>query len=238
MQTTTRDVAAWYPQVIRKHRTWLSSFPPEHLRTWKQLFHLNVEAGVHEACVRELLERNTDAVEPAKELGMGGPDFLCRVGQERFYVVATCLTMDAVSDHTGLPADLDPRARTSRDLAALILGEVLDKSPQCSGLDAPCLLAVGTFHSGGSMLCGEEVRVQNVLTSTTGLLSLTPEQGEVASGILVCGFGCRVWRQGWPVRGVLCPAAGRPFSRRLLPGIRFCELVPGHEQARFRVKWG
>jgi hypothetical protein len=239
MQTTMHDVAAWYPQVIRKHRTWLASFPPEHLRAWKESFHSNAEVGVFEACVRELLEQHTDGVEPAQELDVGGPDFLCSVGKERFYVVAACLMMETVREHTGLPADLEPRARTYRDLTALIRKEMMDKGSRCIGLDAPCLLAVGTFHSGGSILCGEELQVQNVLTSAAGpWMPPDAERGGAASGILVCGFGCRVWRLGWPVRGILRPAAWRPFRRELLPGIRFCGLEPGHERGRPRVRWG
>jgi len=259
-----------YAAEIKAHRQWLSTFGPERARRWERLLTSNEEAALCEACVRELMEKHVDHVEPAEDLEGGGPDFLCAVGEARFYVEATCLASDAVTGHTGLSARLDPKAgfRSYDDLTAKVQAAVKKKTPQCSDLDAPCLLAVGTFHFEASGLCGDELHTQHLLTSKTDIsMAFDPEVGEFVgdmipttdleyssvlrgvsstlaeaerrpiSGILLCGFGCEVHGEGWPVRGVLHPDSVRPFPRGLLPRIRFCELEPGFERGVLTPKW-
>jgi hypothetical protein len=265
-----RTLSDSYVAEITSHRKWLSVFEPERLRRWEQLLASNEEAALCEACVREFLQKHVDRMEPAEQLDSGGPDFACSVGEERFYVEATCLTMDVVSKHTGLPANFDPNAgpRNYCDLTALIKAEASNKTPQCSGLDAPCLLAVGTFHFEASGLCGDEHHSANVLTSNTGIsMRFDPELGEAVgdmvpstdlrhssvlrkgktslvesarrpiSGFLVCGFGCTVRGGEWPVLGAMHPDAARPFTRALLPAVRFCELEPGFEHGVLTPRW-
>jgi hypothetical protein len=258
-----------YGEIVDAHRGWLIHFDSAHGRRWEQLLASNEGAGLCEACVRELLQQHEVEVSPSEDPATGGPDFGCSAGGHRFYVEATCLTMDVVTKRTGLNARFVENAgpRCYDDLTALVQRETVKKTPQCSNLDAPCLLAVGTFHYEGSGLCRDEMHVQHVLTSKTGIsMAFDTERGEAVgdmisstdgrlssvvrpgateveaarrpiSGILLCGFGCEFSGEGWPVRGALHPDAARPFPRELLPDIRFCELAPGYEQGVLTVKW-
>jgi hypothetical protein len=87
----------------------------------------------------------------------------------------------------------------------------------------------------GPMIHSTDLRYSSFLKPGTDT-GVEPARKPI-SGIIACGFGCSVWREGTPVRGVLHPDAARPFPRRLLPRIRFCELVPGYETGGLSPRW-
>ena len=192
------------------------------------------------------------------------PDFLCEKGGERFYVEVTCLHIDRVSEATSLSHFASPGAQNYANLNRAIFQEVIGKTRQCAALDAPALVAVGTFHYQASALCFQKKHIEMLLTGdsmiswlintqtgksvgdlflSTKLRSATflkpggrhgPQAARLpVSGLLLGGFGCDPVH----VYGLLHPDPKRPFDRRLLDRIEFCELLRDDAQAALSVKW-
>jgi hypothetical protein len=166
---------------IARHRTWLDRFPAAYRAKWEQQFASAEESAMCEAHVREVLEANGAEVSPADDPAAGGPDFRCTVAGRHFYVEVTCLTRDVVTRWTNLepslPASRGPRSYN--DLTALVRQKASKKAVQCSELDAPCLLALGTFDIRASVVCVDELHIQHILTSHTGIgMAFDGEIGE------------------------------------------------------------
>lgn len=244
------------------HRKWLAHFGPEHSAKWEELYRSQREPALFEACVRALLARHVESIVPNDRLGVGGPDFLCAARGERFYVEATCILQDIATKATGLPAEFSPDGgpRTHGHLTRQILNEAVGKAKQCADLDAPCLLAAGTFHFWASAVCCDELFGDFVLTSPTGISGHVDEAGDPVgepfhstdlrsssvarhddgqiisrrrsiSGFLLCGLGVAEWK----ATGFLHPDPVRRFDRRLLPKIPFRELAPEYVEGKFLV---
>lgn len=88
-----------------QHAHWLASFDPRHRRKWESLLGNDPEAAMCEAHVRLLLAENGNDVVPNEDLAGGdkSPDFLCQQDGLSFYVEVTCLSIDKVTEATGLP---------------------------------------------------------------------------------------------------------------------------------------
>jgi len=155
-----------YTAEIENHRKWLASFGNNRLTNWKQLLAADPEAAVVEACTREFLQEHVAEVKPAEDPTSGGPDFCCAQAGRHFYVEATCMKEAAVTQATGLPP-LPEGAFDFGTLTPKVLDECRNKAPQCSRLDAPCLLAIGTVHPAASVICFNRDFVPEVLTGDT-----------------------------------------------------------------------
>jgi len=255
-----------HARFIESHRAWLARFPAAYAGKWEQLLSANEEAALVEAHVREILVANVESIRPFEDAAHGGPDFECLQGQNRFYAEASALGISSVSKATNLRHEIKPGPtfHTYRDLTRLIQARAKKKANQCSELDAPCLLAIGTLHFEASTLVSDELHMQHVLISETGLsMEFDEERGEAkgpmipttdlqhsavlgvdddseveaqrrsVSALLIAGLGTDPVH----VKGMLHPGAVRPFSRALLPRIRFCELDDGYRDGRFRPVW-
>lgn len=256
----------YYQEEIDSHREWLRSFGAERLRKWEQLLSAQEEPAIVEACTRHFLGPHVDRIEPAEDRAQGGPDFRCFRGGSSYYVEVTCITRCVLTAKTELPDDLKSGARFYGLLAQQVLQECKNKAPQCSALDAPCLLAIGTLHCRGRTVLFPKLRVEEILTSETKIrMRFDYGRGETIGGPIqttdlqnaaFCRKGRNPDREielarqsisglllcafGLPpvteVRGVLHPCPKRPFDRRLLPDVEFCKLE-GYDTGELRPRW-
>ena len=138
------------------------------------------------------------------------------------------------------------------------------KAKQCSGLDHPTLVAVGTFHTAASVLCVSKPHVDMLLTGETKIAwnidvrtggpvgdtflqtelysaaFLRPdEQSEVgfARGSISGLMICGLGVEPPRVIGVLHPQPARSFDASLLGGVEFGEVQIDRESRRLHVCW-
>lgn len=252
--------------LAEQHARWLAGFDPRHRHKWESLLGNDPEAARCEAHVRLMLADNGNHVVPNEDLAGGDktPDFLCQQAGQSFYVEVTCLSIDKVTEVTGFPDVRDCGEMICyAPLNSAIFNACRQKTPQCAGLDHPCLVAVGTFHFEASKSCVRKLLLKDLLTGSllitcdidgtgaavgdvyqsTRLESAAfirpDEDGEVeharrpVSGIVVCGFGCHPPN----IFGVLHPSPARQFDRRLLPNIKFCRLTEGYDSGMMSTDW-
>ncbi len=226
----------WHASLINEHRAWLARFnKPERVKLWDGLLDREPEEALCEALVRQLLNEHVYIVSPEEDLSAGGPDFRCLQMNQHFYVATVCLTMDAVTEATGLP-HLSRQESGYRSLTQCLFDACNRKAQTCAKRDdASCLLAVATLQRAASeIFFHDKTAVESLLTSDPDLPhAFTESARECISGVLLCGFGLAPPT----VHGVLNPDAAHPFDRRLLPGIRFCRVVFGEGEEHLRVAW-
>jgi hypothetical protein len=252
-------------RLIKKFVKWIERFDRRHARNWAKLYHVEPEAAMCEATYWGLLTDCGVEVEPNANLAfsMKAPDYVCQKDGHTFYVEVTCIKIDTATNKTSLshvtPSSFQHYAR----LNDAIFSECRQKTPQCSSVSAPCLVAVGTFHHTASTICvakhhledlltgepllawnfdgsrGEAVGDPYVVTHLRSAAFLMPSEGKAAlarspiSGVLVGGFGCRPP----DVYGLLHPNPGHAFDRALLDRIEFCRLSDGYETGDLSVEW-
>ena len=246
------------------HVQWLVQQKKGYEAKWKRLFSSDPEAATCEAVARYILAANVDCVQPADDPGTGGPDFVCFVGKNKFYVEVTCLTVDAVTKATGIQNCQPSGASNFSLLTDTIKYECGSKAAQCANLDAPCLLFLGTFHFW-SMSCFERCYLEQCLTGSTEISWLVnPQTGNAATApvhstslnnsVFVRPDGEK--RQIEPARktisgmlianmalkepqvnGLLHPDAARPFDPDLLSRIPFGKLTQEYSKGSFSVTW-
>ena len=197
-------------RVLDKFISWIEQFDLRHARAWAHRYKADPEAGTCEAMSWGVLTDCGVAVEPNADLtgAKKAPDFVCRKDDRKFYVEVTCIRIDTASEHSALPPVFTPGARTYRPLNDAIFAEVTAKTPQCANLDAPCVLAVGTFHYHASVSCIRKTFVEWLLTGETSIARyFDPRRGE---------------------------AVGRPFQSTNLKSATFLKPSPliGVEPAR------
>ncbi len=145
-----------------------------------------------------------------------------------------------------------------------VFAECVNKAPQCGGLDAPALVAVGTFHATAAMIGFKKVLVRGMLTGktqmtwdidiqtgqqvgdtyeTTALQAAaflkpdkTQEVGFARSSISGVLL-CGLGTEPGQCLGVLHPNPARPFDPALLPGIEFGEVEIDRGSGQLRVRW-
>ncbi|HBI45152.1 MAG TPA: hypothetical protein DDY78_20190 [Planctomycetales bacterium] len=160
----------YFKELADEHRTWLASFDARHRDDWERLLNGNVEAACCEVAVRRLLESFGVAVEPNEQLRAdgGGPDFRCERNGTHFYTEVTCVLCATATSRTGIseePSGFAPFAPFG--MTEAIFSECVGKAKQCRDMDAPTIVAVGTFHSFAAMTCFKKVIVSSVLTGKT-----------------------------------------------------------------------
>lgn len=226
----------WHASLINEHRAWLARFnEPERVKLWDELLESATEDALCEALVRRLLNDHVYIVSAEEDLSAGGPDFRCLQMNRHFYVETTCLTIDAVTEATGL-IHLSRQESGYRPLTPCLFDACNGKALACAGRDdAPCLLAVATLHRAASeIFFHDRAAVEALLTSGPQVAhELSEVARESVAAMLLCGFGI----EPATVHGVLNPDAAQPFDRRLLPEIPFCQVQQTESGEAPGVDW-
>jgi len=254
-----------YSKLIDKHRIWIGVFGKQRLSRWEDLLNANPEAAICEAATRELLSGYGINIKPHEDVSFGGPDFLCVKNNNLVYVEVTCITKEKITRKTTL--DDSPRgAAYYRLLTKTFLEELRNKVPQCSNLDAPCIVAIGTLHRQAGYKCFGKHAAEDLLTGTP-LISMKFDHkkargiGDIyqstdlrdsafirfdktLTGQIECARNpisavllCAFGYSPIKVVGVLHPNPNYKFDRSLLPDTEFCRLVKGYETDLLRVEW-
>lgn len=150
---------------------WLKNFEQVHLKRWSRLRSTAPEAAMCEARYWEFLTAHGVAVSPFEFIGRGPqPDFVCFKNNTKFYVEVTCILIQTATRATKLQHIPHQRGGGYyKCLNGQIFNEVKNKTPKCEGLDAPCVVAVGTFHFGASWLCITKQEIEQLVTGETEL---------------------------------------------------------------------
>ncbi len=249
-------------RVLDQFIKWIEQpqFDQRHATNWGKLYRNNPEAAMCEAYFWAVMHDCGVDVEPNPNIT---PDFVCRKGDNRFYVEVTCVQIDTATRKTNLEPLPDQTATSYQSLNEAILGETKNKTSKCANLDAPCIVAIGTFHYQASVL-GVRKRFMEWLHTDpcigmtfdvkAGRIIGEPYQlarrhksvfvqlfgdGRLAhvrrpiSALLVGGFGCE------PVRlfGLLNPTPARAFDPQLLERIPFCIEKTDLSKASVSIEW-
>ena len=256
-----------YVKEIKSHRDWLQSFDDVYTTQWEKLLKRNPEAAICEAATRQLLQKHGLEVEPNEDPSVGGPDYLCRRGDNQFYVEVTCISKNAATKATGLIDDPLRASWDYEDMTKKIFGEICSKTPQCSNLDAPCIIAIGTLHSVAGCCCFDKLAAGELLTGTSFItatintetreLTRQPYEAtnlesaafvrptktltgsiEYARNPISAVLLCAFGCDPSKAVGALHPNPNHYFDRTLLPSIEFGRLSEGCLQTgQFKVEW-
>jgi len=156
---------------VSEHRTWLTGFDGQHLKSWNDLFIDNPEAALCEAAVRDIVQGFGFAVEPVADLkgqivkgAVQRPDFRCSNGVGAFYLEVANISIAKAIEQTNLPHPQQfGSARNYAKLTKAIFAKAQGKATQCEQ-DLPTLLAVGTFHTAASHRAMDRLCASNLLT--------------------------------------------------------------------------
>jgi hypothetical protein len=154
-------------ELFGRYTEWLKrgQLDPQHATAWDRLYNNDPEAAMCEAAFWDILVCHGAEITPNADLtGISRrPDFRCVIDGTLFYVEVKCIKIETATRVTKLP----PLPDRNADPSALLNREILDacakKTAQCANLDAPCLLAVGTFHTTASMICVEAFAMEWLL---------------------------------------------------------------------------
>lgn len=247
-----------YKHEIDQFRQWLGSFERQRLDNWDRLLKANPESALCEAMTYHSLIENGCSVEPFQDLSTGGVDFKCYQGDKVFYVEVTCISREKVTKESGL-SHMPQGGCYYSPLTKTFWNEISQKVPQCSGLDAPCLIAIGTFHFQGGSVCFNDSKAEEILTGKSYVAMMFDtrigqvvgqpySETELESAVFIRPTkqqkgGIEYARS--PISGVLlCAYSGVPsrivgvlhpnpnhlFERELLPKIKFGKLKDGYKK--------
>ena len=245
---------------------WLKQFDPLYAKRWQHRYGSDPEAAMCEAAFWKALYEWGVRVEPNENLSSGepSPDFLCQKNAEKFYVEVTCLHIEHVTRATCLPNKPTPYVvQDYRPLNTAIFEEVRQKTPQCANLDAPALVAVGTFHVQASQVCLQDnVEIEMLLTgdqlitgsinTATGIpvgktffstklksaafFKPSADSGLEKARLPVSGILVGGFGCKPPnIYGLLHPNPVRPFNRRLLGQTKFGQVRV--DNGELSVEW-
>lgn len=248
-----------------EHRAWLAGFDRQYLRNWEKLLGVDEEAALAEAWVRRLLQKYTISVEPNEDLsGVNAqPDFRCFSGDNKFYVEVTCIPIDVAVEATGIPET--PHGFTPcQPLTDAVFAKCRGKASQCSNLDAPALVLIGTFHIHAArhtinkpimnwvltgeaklawdfdMATGTQVGDAYQTTEFHSAAFLRPddaqEVGYARSSISGLAL-CSLGSEPIRILGVLHPNPTRPFDPALLPDVEFGQVTIDRSTRQLHVNW-
>ena len=143
-------------KLVKEHLRWLAGFHPQHLHNWGNLLDNDPEAAMCEAAVRRVLQLNGNFVEPSESPNGSRrlPDFRCLQEGKVFFVEVTSISIEKATKVTGvLHKAIDPVASGYESLNDAIFDACNKKTPQCSDLEHPALVAVCTHHFDASCIC-------------------------------------------------------------------------------------
>ncbi len=258
----------YFQSLADQHRNWLKSFDPQHLANWEKLLNGNPEAAFCEATIRRRLQRNGLTVSPNEKIdsSQAAPDFRCTVGDQWFYVEATCVSIAVAVKKSGIPkggnkglAPFKPFGMTEA-----IFHKCGPKTKQCANLDAPALVAIGTFHVDAASASFKKVLIDSVLTGNSSMawnvdpttakqvgeahqwtelenaafLRLNENSNEVKSiHSPVSGVLLCGLTLASDFIGVLHPLPCRPFDPSLLPGVEFGRVEIDRQKHSLKAVW-
>ena len=247
-----------------EHELWLQSYDGRYLKKWKDLFRADIEAAMGEAEIRRRLQNLGSTVEPNEDLNTGkaAPDFRCSCSGYEFFVEVACITIAAAEDKTGI-SDGTPHRGAVRMLNQAIFQKCVKKARQAGFVNAPVLVAVGTWHNQAAMEFSDMAMLNTLLTGdqlhTWGFNAQTGEEisphqstnlypaiflkhdedfhampaREPISGLLLCAFGM----PGIAPVILLNPNACRPFQVAALPDLSFGMATYDRSQGFLSVHW-
>ena len=176
----------------------------------------------------------------------------------RFYVEVTCISIETAESYRNV------RTRLSESdpfgLIEAVFRECQGKARQCSNLDGPALVAIGTWNGFAartgfdkrilaSVLAGKlhmtfdvsfsgEIGEHRLATNLESAAFLKRDKSETVgfarnsiSGLLLCDCGSS------SAIGVLHPNPVRPFSHELLPKVEFGFVNIDRTENRLMVGW-
>lgn len=262
------ELKSVYSELINEHCAWIKPFGKQRLNKWEELLKVNPEAAICEASTRKLLAEHSIYVQPQEDISKGGPDFLCVKNNKRFYVEATCITKETATNKAGLSDTLPGTSKVQRFalLTKRIFYEICSKTPQCSNLGAPCVIAIGTLHFQVGCICFNKHATEQLLTGTTFItapintqtgqamrepyeatdlqdsvfirpVKISPNEIEYARSPISAVLLCPFGSLPTKVIGVLHPNPNHSFDRTLLPKIEFCRLAEGYQIGQFKAEW-
>jgi hypothetical protein len=191
------------------------------------------------------------------------PDFRCYKNGHKFYVETTCMSIGKAERKTAIPHEPTGEGQwfDVYGFSEAIAEKVGSKVPQCKDQDAPCIVAVGTFHSFACMtffkpavLAWLQTGKQSMswkVNPRTGKIGGTYPTTDLKSALFLFGKDGRVVEARQPVSAVLVgalglhpmqvvgflnPAATRPFDSKLLD-VPYCGLNPGYKSGALSVYW-
>ncbi len=243
----------------------MSSYASRHLANWDRLRKGNLEAACCEAAFRRHLISLGVIVEPNEVLRANGsgPDFRCSSNGSHFYVEVTCVLRSTATQKSGI---LDGSTRWAAfdpcGMIDAIFSECANKASQCRDMDAPTIVAVGTFHANAARTCFKRAQVASVLTGKTKIAwdidtfsgQQTGDSYQVTAlekaaflkpdlregvGFARCSISA-VLLCGLGISrclGVLHPNPAKPFNPAVLPGIVFGSIEIDRATGRLRVSW-
>ena len=252
--------------IANEHRQWLANFDPRYLVNWEKTYKGEYEAAMTEASVRRMLQRHDVQVEPNESpTGLNRvPDFRCQCGGTKFYVEVTCILIATATAQTCISDESKYGASNYRLLTNAVQNELKRKAQQCGNLDAPALVAIGTFHRFASMICFQKMQASMMLTGTTMLswtvnvaegeqvgdtceatslegaafLQRDPAQAvKFARNSISGALLCGVAFEPCGVIGILHPNPARPFNPMTLPHIEFGTVQIDQESDQLVVNW-
>lgn len=257
-----------YGGIIAEHRVWLQKFDKQRLKEWEDLLCSCSEAAICEAETRKLLSDHNVDIKPYDNLSRQGPDFICTKDGKTFYVEVTCITIDVATKKTTLSSSYLRKtdAQYYRLLTEHILGELCKKTPQCSGLNLPCVVAIATLHSRAGVRCFKKFACEDILTGTTKItVDIDIQKGravsepyqttnledsafirftkradgtiEYARNPISAVLLCAFGQYPIVVNGLLHPNPNYPFDRLLLSDIEFAKLADGYQNGSMKVEW-
>jgi hypothetical protein len=240
-----------------EHRQWFSAFDPRYLRVWKNLLKYDEEAAFAEARVRHLLQGNGVVVEPNEDLETGNarPDFRCHLGINIFYVEVTCIRV-GTAIKAGYPTSPQPDGLYWSNTREPISRKCQKKQKQCFNLDAPVLVAIGTFNSWMALDFFDKCVANQVLihlrngtgrpdvrtgcqvaescstwelesTNCLNAIDDIRSRYDQMSGLLLCGLSLSDHK----MIGVLNSNPVCPFDPKLLPEVEFLGVSQSRKRA-------
>lgn len=207
------DAELWRPALVAYVR-WLGQQSGSAQRMWCK--HLNArddpmaEAAVAEAVVWDYLATFCDEVWLNEVAGVGGADFLCRVGDKQFVVEVTNLSIGKTARDSGLP-HTDRHSGGYGLLTQAVRGKVQRKFKQANAENKlPVLVVVSTLHWNASISCVRRHAIEALMTSTPMLtMDIDMRTGRVADEYQATDLRHSVFLS----EQVLYDAQGKPIVR-------------------------
>ena len=180
-----------------------------------------------------------------------------------FYTEVTCVLRTTAMKKT----DLSEKSRGFAPYAPIgmieaIFTECVGKAKQCRDMDAPTIVAVGTFHSFAAMSCFKKVILSSVLTGQTRMAwnidistghqdeetyqltelekaaFLKPDPEEEVGVARASISGLLLCGLGISLYlGVLHPNPARPFDPMILKEVQFGRVEFDRASRQFHVTW-
>ena len=199
-----------------------------------------------------------------EDAGTGGPDFCCIHCGNRFLVEATSLDSEAVSERSGLPAEI-----TGHDGGAFALiteklkAKAKDKARQLAGHGIPTVLAITSDHAFASLLM-DRLAAEYLMTSAPQInvplngaphymsTNLKDAVFQRATGLLdatgtpiirpaLQSIGAilliSVYDREMRIVGLLHPDAANPFNPQWLPSVPFVKFAGVFPHTNISTEW-